>query len=407
MKLEDLKVFMNKACLYCMREKEDGADECPYCHKKASAINVLPHHLPPFTFLAGRYMLGVVLGEGGFGITYVGLDTWTDERVAIKELFLNGKQKRNNTRTVLLDESEDGRRYYQECKMKFLQEASVLQRLEDKAGIVSILDQFEENNTAYIVMEFLEGVDLREYLLSKENHRIPHEEAFRMLRPVMKSVIQVHSSGIIHRDISPDNIRYVSGNRLKIFDFGSAKVIEKRNASELVLVKEGYAPPEQYASAYKVGPWMDVYAMAATFYRCITGRKPRMSLNRTGALEWESPSKFGVKIPSSLEKVLRKGMALQVEDRYQDMWEFYQDLKKIYVKDKEKDKTPPKPVTPPGPPKPAAVQPVIPPVPESDNSGKVAAIVVIWIIIMLIVIAVIWSNPQIMDAITRIFIGGR
>lgn len=289
--------------------------------------------MEPFTILQGRYLLGMVLGEGGFGITYIALDLQTGRRVAIKELFVAGLLKRENTRTVLVDSSMNGRAFYNECKAKFIQEAMLLQKLSDKKGVVDIYEFFEENATAYIVMEYLEGVDLSAYLKGKGG-KIPFKEAFLFLRPVMKSLIEMHAVGVYHRDVSPDNIRYLSKtHRMKIMDLGGAKYLHREGTglehvvSHLVLVKHGYAPPEQYVTGYKIGPWMDVYAMGATLYRCITGIVPQESTSRVGHDELIPPRKLGIEISQQAENVIMKAMALTPEERYIDMREFYKELK--------------------------------------------------------------------------------
>ena len=315
-----------KLCLNCMREAEYPNGICEYCGFDPEQYQMLPHHLEPTTILKGRYLLGTVLGEGGFGITYIAFDLVLERQVAIKELFIVGILTRERTNTVLVDPSLGGQQYYQECKDKFLQEARLLFTLGDKSGIVDIFDYFEENGTAYLVMEYLTGMDLLTYIKGKGG-RISYEEAFHLLRPVMRSMILVHRAGIIHRDIAPDNLRYVDDNYVKIMDFGSSKYNYSDYSSHIVLVKPGYAPREQYVKNYKVGPWMDVYAMGATFYRCITGKVPKPSVDRESDQDLEMPSSFGISLPPGLEAVLLHALALNPEQRYQDMWEFYQALK--------------------------------------------------------------------------------
>ena len=318
---------VEKLCMYCMREKEQDGDICGHCGHSTADCKHKPHQLELMTILHGRYLLGRVLGEGGFGITYLAMDLVNECRVAIKELFIAGKVSRDSTNTVLLDRSNRGLHFYNACKEKFLQEAYVLQTMKDKNGIVSILDFFEENATAYIVMEYLEGEDLGAYL-KNQGGRIPYQEAFRILRPVMKSMIGVNQAGIIHRDISPDNIRHLNNGRMKLMDFGSARQIaDSDNSNTFVLIKQGYAPQEQYRVDYMVGPWMDVYSMSATFYRCITGKKPKTSIDRRDDWDLEMPSSLGVQIPEKLVNVLYKGLALKPENRYPDMWSLYRAMK--------------------------------------------------------------------------------
>ncbi len=313
-----------RLCISCMRETDFLGEVCEHCGSVRGEYQPEPHHLPPMTILHGRYLLGRVLGEGGFGITYIAYDLQRDQRVAVKELFIVGRQSRDNTNTVLIDQSKRGHAFYLECKDKFLQEAVLLSELANKSGVVELIDYFEENATAYIVMEYLEGEDLLTYV-KERGGKLPYKELFELLRPVMRSMILVHRAGVIHRDISPDNIRHLKDGRLKIMDFGSSKFNYADVTSRIVLVKTGYAPPEQYVKNYAVGPWMDVYAMSATLYRCITGRKPKVSKERQSDDDIVFEPELGV--PQAVQDVLRKGMSLDWQNRYGDMWAFYQALK--------------------------------------------------------------------------------
>lgn len=315
-----------RLCISCMNEKPAGLSICPVCGFDASVYISAPHLLPPLTIVNGRYLLGKALGEGGFGITYIAYDLAENKRVAIKELFINGLFRRAaGTGDIKVDISQGSNAFYNECKDKFLQEAYILRGLEDKQGIVNIYDFFQEHNTAYIVMEYLDGSDLGSYLAARG--RISFVRAFELLRPIMHSLISMHKAGVFHRDISPDNIRCLSNGSMKVMDLGSAKYNYGEEWSRIVLVKPGYAPPEQYTSGYKVGPWMDVYAIAATIYKCITGDKPKDSIVRADDNDIILPSKTGAVISRNQERVLLKGLALHPEDRYQDMREFYTALK--------------------------------------------------------------------------------
>ena len=314
-------------CLNCMQERGPSG-KCVHCGFDITEYRVKPHHLEPFTILNGRYLLGRVLGEGGFGITYSALDLVKEERVAIKELFISGLLERRNTRTILVNADTDVKRYYYECKRKFVQEADLLQKLGDKQGIVDIYNYFEENDTAYIVMEYLPGEDIRT-ILKKKGGKISFEETFKLLRMPMRTLIELHCMGIYHRDISPDNIRKLTDGRVKLMDFGGAKSVVNSEKAGYVAVKRGYTPPEQYELSYKIGPWMDVYSMAATFYRCICGKVPKDAKQRQSDADIQKPSELGVTISPQAQSVLMKGLALQTKDRYLDMREFYNELKKV------------------------------------------------------------------------------
>ena len=319
----------DRVCPRCMEENRNLQEVCPHCGFYLPGYQSLDHHLPLYTILKGRYLLGAVLGEGGFGITYSAWDLVYQRHVAIKELFIAGVMYRRNEQVVLTDNSRETEKYCEECRGKFLQEANVLQSLQDKDGVVDIYEYFQENHTAYIVMEYLDGVDLRTFL-KERGGKISYANAYRFLRPIMKSLIEIHRGGIIHRDISPDNIRYLSNKKMKLMDFGSAKsVAAETSSSVIVLFKPGYTPPEQYASGYMVGPWMDVYAMAATIYRCITGKTPKNSIERKNDGDIETPRSLGADISPKVERVILKGMALEPANRFLDMRAFYQELKAV------------------------------------------------------------------------------
>ena len=234
-------IDVNNICVNCMHTMDETTRYCPSCgYERGTYVNN-PHQLPAFTILQGRYLIGKCLGEGGFGITYLALDLISGQRVAIKELFVQGLLNRQKGKTVLIESSQESMRYYHICKDKFLHEAQLLHNLKEKRGVVNFLNYFEENNTAYIVMEYLEGQDLSQYL-KEHNNRISFHETFQFLRPVMKSLIDMNESGVYHRDIAPDNIRYLKSGWMKIMDLGGAKYSfqeQVNGPSRMIAVKQG------------------------------------------------------------------------------------------------------------------------------------------------------------------------
>ncbi len=303
-------------CYNCMRDKGDR-DICPFCNTGALKDPEL-HQLSPGTVIGGRYTVGKVLGEGGFGITYIGLDNTLDIVVAVKEYFPYGCSHRSSNITAEVSVSGGSGEVYRKGKDRFLKEAKTVAKFLKDPGIVDIRDFFEENNTAYIVMEYLEGVDLRKYL--KAHGRLESEEAFRLLIPVMRSLEKMHRVGIIHRDISPDNIMYQPDGTLKLMDFGAARDYDD-SRSMSVMLKHGYAPEEQYRRGGEQGPWTDVYGLCATIYRCITGKAPDEAIDRLAEDHLKKPSELGVTISPELEKALMYGLAVRKKDRCPDMTE--------------------------------------------------------------------------------------
>ena len=307
-------------CYECMNEIKDGSKHCGYCGK-STEINVHPHHLKPGTILHNQYLVGNSIGEGGFGITYVGKDLSLDMKIAIKEYYPSGYANRNNTvsNNVTLNYQNEGS-YFQNGVEHFLREAKSIAKFHNERGIVDVRAFFEENDTAYIIMEYLDGENLSDKIRSGEKYEA--SEIFRLFLPMMNTLEKMHRENIIHRDISPENIRINPNGELTLMDFGSARYysgMEKKTMS--VQFKPGYAPFEQYNKNGNQGPWTDVYGLCATIYKCITGVTPVDSLERSQNDSLELPSSLGVKISEPLEKVLMYGMAIYPENRCPDMRE--------------------------------------------------------------------------------------
>lgn len=305
-------------CYHCMNNKGNEL-VCPYCHKGHDG-QVPAHHLRPGTVLNKKYLVGYVIGEGGFGITYIGRDTTLDMRVAIKEFYPSGYTNRNSFKqsTVTIG-SDKQRAFFEKGKERFLIEARNVAKFSSEKGIVDVRDYFEANGTAYIIMEYLDGIDLNKYL--NTYGVMPADKAFDLMLPVMRSLEKINSAGIIHRDISPDNIMYLKDGSLKLMDFGSARHFTNEEKEMSIMLKQGYAPEEQYRKNGNQGPWTDVYGMCATLYRCITGKVPEDGLDRIHVDNLKPPSQLGVKIPPALETVLMYGLAVFPENRCQNMTE--------------------------------------------------------------------------------------
>ena len=278
------------------------------------------------TRLIGRYTVEGVLGQGGFGITYLGMDELHKKKVAIKEFFPQGIVTRNieyeDTVTVtLVGEKEN----YDKGKERFLKEAQTMAMFSKDKGIVKALDFFEINNTAYIVMEYLEGVTLKQYL--RENKRIVAEDLVELLVPLIEALDEIHSQGLIHRDISPDNIMVLPDGRIKLMDFGAARDYTEFGEKSLsIVLKPGYAPPEQYQTHGVQGPWTDIYALCATMYKCITGENPPDAIDRLVDDHLKKISAFRIPVLPQIEEAIIKGMSVAANDRYQNVGDFCEDL---------------------------------------------------------------------------------
>ncbi len=299
---------------------------CPYCGYRSSVGDGYARHiLRPHTVLCGKYMIGRVLGEGGCGITYLGYDLNLEIKIAIKEYYPSGFVARNTGQgfaVTALD--EDKRSFFEDGKKKVIHEARILAKLSGLQGIVSVRDYFEENNTSYIIMEYLDGETLKSYL-ARMGGKLPLPAVMTMMKPVLESLGEVHRNGMIHRDISPDNIMILKNGSTKLLDFGSARdMVNDVDRSTSVMLKPGYAPEEQYRAYGAQGPWTDVYAVCATIYKCLTGITPVDALSRMKQDLIVPPSAYGVMLAPGQEAALLRGLAVYSEQRFKTLGEFYQ-----------------------------------------------------------------------------------
>jgi len=274
------------------------------------------HQLLIQTCLHGRYRIKGVLGEGGFGITYLCFDETLQQQVAVKEFFprtLVSRYSKESSGVMLLGEAAAVS--YERGKQRFLEEARTLVQFRDEPNILSVFDFFEENGTAYIVMEYLEGEDILS-LIERRGH-IPAEETVQMMQPLFTALEKMHAVGLLHRDISPSNIRILPDKQIKLLDFGASRSIEyESGGTRSMISKPGYSPLEQYMHMDQ-GPWIDVYAICATMYHMITGIIPDDALQRILLDELQKPSELGVKIAPEVEAVLWKGLSVDYHERYQ------------------------------------------------------------------------------------------
>ena len=275
------------------------------------------------TLVGGRYSLEHVLGKGGYGITYQGTDGRLNQRVAIKEyypIFWSSRYvERGNDVTIHRGMEEQ----YSKGMGRFLEEARLLAQLSGVAGVVRVTDYFEENNTAYLVMEFLDGKNLKE-MTEQFGGRIPAQVLLPVLSPAMFALKKIHEKGLIHRDLSPDNIMMLADGTVRLIDFGNARDASDSKSMTMAM-KEGFAAPEQYRSKGQ-GPYTDVYGMCATMYYCLTGKLPPQAMERLMGEELIRPSEMGVEIPQWQEDVIIRGLELFIQKRIQTMEELWQLL---------------------------------------------------------------------------------
>ena len=275
--------------------------------------------LPAGTLVADRYEILEVIGQGGFGITYKAYDSVLDVPVAIKEYYPSGIASRYHEQSLDVQVGgSENRGLFEEGKKKFLEEARILARFSEDPNVVGVRNFFEDNQTVYIVMQYLQGESLKEYI--EKNGKISFDEAYRLLRPVMQSLGRIHAAGLIHRDISPSNLIRMRTGKVKLIDFGTAREYSTDGDKSLsIVLKPGYAPAEQYQTHGLQGPWTDVYALCASIYKLITEITPENSLNRMVNDEVRLPSECGAEISAAQEEVLMQGLAVRESDRIRSM----------------------------------------------------------------------------------------
>ena len=326
-----------KICFGCFEQYDDSFDICPHCGYAEGTEPELATYMRPGAILNERYVIGRALGHGGFSVTYLAWDALLLHKVAIKEYLPSEYATRRPGESRLTIFSGKEGEYFQFGKEKFLDEAKRLSAFQNEDGIVHVYDCFSANETAYLVMEYLDGITLSEYLKKEAavlpQGRIAPEKAISMLTPVMLSLQRVHDSGMIHRDIAPDNIMLLKDGGVRLIDFGAARhAVHDCGKSMTVIIKDGYSPEEQYNSHSVQGPAADVYALSATLYQMITGITPPGAIERGEYLQKHKrdmlppPSKFNKAVTKTQDTAILNGMALHTQDRTQSVAELYEEL---------------------------------------------------------------------------------
>mgnify|MGYP000849846662 FL=1 len=315
-----------KFCYHCMSQiSNDKASTCPVCGKSLDPEEQKPRFLKPGTVLAGKFIVGYHLGSGGFGNTYIGWDQVLQRKVAIKEFYPEqycGRGQDGLT-VVMTDEKLIPR--YQRGLQQFLVEARNVAALHDVQGVVEISNFFEENGTGYIIMEYLEGMDVKT-ILQKSGNKKDYEWSRRVILTVLYTLKEVHKRGVLHRDIAPDNIFVTKEGIVKLIDFGAAKNVTVMDSSKDVWLKAGYAPIEQYRNTFEQGPYTDLYAVAALFYRMLTGQKPVPAIDRLEKDPLVPLSDMGISIPQQAEMAIMVCLNIMPEYRLQSAEEFMEAL---------------------------------------------------------------------------------
>lgn len=310
----------NELCMNCFSVK-GPYEVCRYCGYVEGTPPEQPHYLRPGTVLKGHFIVGTAIGVGGFGITYKCYDATLGVIVAIKEFFQVGLVNRSpGEMKVGLLSGEKEKQYKNQIK-RFLMEAQSIAQFGKANDIVNVFDYFEENNTAYIVMEYIDGVLLKDYL--EKQGALSPDIAMTIIEPVVEALKKIHASGIIHRDISPDNIFIAGEDSVKVFDFGAAILNDESGAKEgEKVIKVGYSAPEQYRDSAGQGYFTDIYSIGAILYQMITGQKPIESTEREYKDELKSPLELGFDIEPNLDRAIMEALAVQPALRFQGIQQF-------------------------------------------------------------------------------------
>jgi serine/threonine protein kinase len=324
-------------CPNCCKESGDGGGYCPVCGTDAADIKNEEFCVPAGSVLLDRYFVGKVIGQGGFGITYLGYDAKLKTKIALKEYFPHGYAFRelHKDKHTVYSLSGEKTEFYNRGIEKFIGEARRLAQFSGSPGIVNVRDYFNENNTAYIVMEFVEGEPLEDIL--EKRGRLSEAETIAIFQPILKTLQKVHAAGILHRDIAPDNIMVEPDGTARLIDFGAAVEVDESAKTSAAVIKHFYVPEEQYDSnRRRQGPWTDVYALSATIFRAIEGKNLPDALERLRGVEFDG---FTVPVSEPVKNAVMNGLALFPKDRSQTVEELLSAFSpgvgtSVYVKPK-------------------------------------------------------------------------
>lgn len=314
---------INSICLNCFGTLDPRTHVCTSCKRRAADNQAPTSALPLRTLLGGRYLIGMPLGRGGFGITYKAYDTLTCRRVAIKEFFPKGYTKRHPRSCVVDLTDAANAKVFNYWLTAFIQEAKVMTSIKHLDGIVGIYDFFLTNNTAYIVMEYLDGMSLHRFINGRGG-RLHITETLNIMRPILETLLLLHQNGVIHKDISPENIQIVNNRTIKLIDLGAASIYTQNISKPFFVLKKGYSPIELYSQNGTQGPWTDIYEVGATIYTCLVGNPPPESTERYAHDKIVPPSMLNIKIQPIREKTLLKALAVNPRDRYSNIGAFQQ-----------------------------------------------------------------------------------
>lgn len=308
-------------CDNCFSEYEEELGLCPYCGHIPGEESPEVYCLAPGTVLADRYIVGKKLGMGGFGIIYKAWDRKLETVMAIKEYFPSGLVNRLPHTSELILVGHKHEQDFRYGKKRFIEEARNLARFNSHPNIVNVFEYFEANNTAYFVMEFLDGKTIGDVVKEQNCLPLPCDQCVDIAVALCSALRAIHNVGILHRDISPNNIMLCNDGKVKLFDFGAARFVSGIESLEIEF-KIGFAPPEQYNKVDKQGPFTDIYALGATLYYALTGEVPEESTDRKKEDTLAAPEEVNPRIPHHISETIMRAMAVEPQYRFHDVDEF-------------------------------------------------------------------------------------
>lgn len=315
-----------KLCPNCFTSKKFQKNTCVVCGYQNTSVRD-KRALPVETMLKKRYIIGRVLGIGGFGITYLAYDVENHERIAIKEYFPSEWATRMLENSQIAPANQFKEELYQKGQRVFVNEAKVLSKLKDVENVVNVKGFFVENGTAYMVMELLDGYTLNGYMRIRGMKNMPYENATNIIKKIGLALVEVHKHMLLHRDVGPDNIMITRSGEVRIIDFGATRMYALNSPNSMsVLVKPGFAPIEQYSRAGNQGPWTDVYALAATYYYLVTGRKPPEAPERIAGAQVTPLNKICMDIPAKISDAISHALEEDWRRRPANMIDFLKEM---------------------------------------------------------------------------------
>lgn len=322
-----MRIAGKDRCIKCMHPLEDSG-VCSYCGFDESSYEPSVSALKPGTCLHDRYFIGCVIGQGGFGITYSAWDIMLTIKIAIKEYYPQGMVGRggaDNRNTHVIVQNKENASRFDKGLREFLREARTLAQFDHFRGVVSIRDFFAENNTAYIAMEYVDGIPISSYIRS--NGPLSGKQLLEKMEPILYSMNLIHELGYLHRDISANNVMFMTDGQLKLIDFGAARMIENEDITITASIKRGYSPSEQYLTKGKLGEWTDIYSLCATMYFMLTGKVPDDAIERIIEDKVKPlAADNSIDLDMNIRQAIDKGMSVRAEDRYQKISDLYMDM---------------------------------------------------------------------------------